>query len=116
MKSTRAVFRRTGFLHMVALGDVARSDPYPEWPDSGRFGSITTALRLRSPCDPRLTGSPQLQQVVNRAQNPPLTAHLGQPAQRELTEAQHLLQLAEDRLDDPLPLRVHRAALLRPQL
>src|SRR5579863_2970946 len=101
---------------MVALGNAVRSDPYPEWPVTGRSGSITTALRLRSSCDCRLTGSPQLQQVVNRAQNPPLTAHLGQTTQRKLPEAQHLLQLAEDRLDDPLPLRIFRATFLRPQL
>src|SRR3954471_20090510 len=101
---------------MVAVGDAAPSDPYPDRPDSGRLGSILTVLRPRSPRDRRLTGSPQLQQVVNRAHQPPLTAHLRQTTQRKLSEAQHLLQLPEDRLDDPLPLRIHGSAFLRPQL
>ena len=112
----RAFFRRTGFLHRVALGTPfgliitqSRETPGRSGVDHDRRAARIT---LRSP----LSGWPQLQQVVNRAQNSPFTAHLGQTTQRKLPEAQHLLQLAEDRLDDPLPLHILRAAFLRPQL
>src|SRR5262245_39932096 len=101
---------------MVALGDAARSDPCPEPPAAERWGSISTVLRSRLTRHRRLFGSPQLQQVVNCAQQPPLTPHRSQTTQRKLAEPQHLLQLAEDRLDDPFAFRIHGAAFLRPQL
>jgi hypothetical protein len=45
-----------------------------------------------------------------------LPAHRRQASRRGLPEPQHLLQLAEGRLDHPLPHRVQLPALLRPEL
>ena len=58
----------------------------------------------------------QLQQVVHRADQRPLLPHRRPAAPEELAEAAGVFDLAEDRLDDRLPPRVHRAPGQGPQL
>src|SRR4051794_41787246 len=53
---------------------------------------------------------------MRQAHQAPFATDLGQTAQQEPAKSTRLLDLAKDRLDDRLPLRVQRSTRLRPQL
>src|SRR5919197_3374240 len=58
----------------------------------------------------------ELQDIVRRTHEGPLTLHLLEPPQKELPEAARVLDLSDDRLDDPFARRVDSRAGLRQQL